>query len=166
MRTRVQLFLLVVIGIVGIAAWRVSAVDMPQEEREAVLKTLESWSEGWRTKDAAVAARDYADDCDWTNAFGDRYQGKKALEKGLASIFGLDFVMAGQSEGNTLEDVTFLTPEVALIRSKLVRVGQETSTGEVMADRHVNHLRVLQKRDGRWVIVSHLISQAKEKGSR
>jgi uncharacterized protein (TIGR02246 family) len=161
-----QLCLLVVVATVGLVASRVSAVDMSQEERDAVLQTLDSWEEGWRTKDAALAARDYADDCDWTNAFGDRFQGKEALEDGLAFIFGLDFVMAGESEGNVIEDVAFLTPEVALVRSKLLRVGQETGTGEVMADRHVNHLRVLQKRDGRWVIVSHLISQAKEKGSR
>jgi len=165
-RIRIQLCLLGVVGIIGVVASSVSAVDMPQDEREAVLKTLDSWEEGWRTKDAAAAVRDYADDCDWTNAFGDRFEGKEALEEGLEFIFGLDFVMAGQSEGNAFQDVTFLTSDVALIRSKLVRVGQETGTGEVMADRHVNHLRVLQKRHGRWVIVSHMISQAKEKGSR
>ena len=166
MRTRTQLCLLVGFGMIGVVASCVSAADKPEEEREAVLKTLDSWEEGWRTKNAALAVRDYADDCDWTNAFGDRFEGKEALEKGLAFIFSLNFVMAGQDEGNNIEDVTFLTPEVALIRSTLVRVGQETGRGEVMADRHINHLRVLQKRHGRWIIVSHLISQAKEKGSR
>lgn len=73
--------------------------------------------------------------------------------------------MAGDSGGNEYEDVTFLAPDIALIRSELVRVGQKTDSGETMHDRYVNHLRVLQKRDGQWVIVSHLISQAKEKGS-
>jgi len=166
MRIRTQLCLLVAFGMIGVVTSCVSSVDIPQEEREAVLKTLDSWEEGWKTKNAALAVRDYADDCDWTNAFGDRFEGKEALEKGLAFIFNLDFVMAGQDEGNNFEDVTFLTPEVALIRSTLVRVGQETGSGEVMADRRINHLRVLQKRHGRWIIVSHLISQAKEKGSR
>ena len=35
-----------------------------------------------------------------------------------------------------------------------------------MRARVIHHLRVLERRDGRWQIVSHLISQAKEKGSR
>ena len=81
----------------------------------------------------------------------------------LAYIFSLDFVMAGDSAGNEYNDVTFLSPNVAIVRSKLVRSGQQTSTGESMPDRHNNHLRVYQKHDGRWLIVSHLISEAKEK---
>jgi hypothetical protein len=32
-----------------------------------------------------------------------------------------------------------------------------------MDDRHVHHLRVLRRRAGKWVIVSHLISQAQVK---
>ena len=166
MRIRVQLCLLVVIGMAGVVFSAGAEAPMTEEERQAVLKTLDSWNEGWRTRDAAMAVEDYADDCDWTNAFGDRFRGKEQLKEGLTFIFGLDFVMAGESEENAFEDVTFLSPEVALIRSKLVRVGQETGTGEPMADRHINQLRVLQKREGRWFIVSHLISQAKEKGSR
>jgi len=141
------------------------AEESGSDEVAQVLATLESWNEGWRTRDAALAVSDYSDDVDWTNAFGDRFQGKEELEAGLNFIFGLDFVMAGSSGGNEYQDVTFLAPDIALLRSKLIRAGQETGTGERMKDRHVNHLRVLQKRGGRWRIVSHMISQAKEKGS-
>lgn len=140
-------------------------LSIPDTERAAVLQTLESWNEGWKTKDASLAVADYSEDTDWTNAFGDRFQGREALQKGLEFIFSLDFVMAGSSAGNAYEDVTFLSPDIAMIRSQLVRSGQQTDTGETMNDRYVNHLRVLEKRDGQWVIVSHLISQAKEKGS-
>ncbi|MEJ8569394.1 SgcJ/EcaC family oxidoreductase [Elongatibacter sediminis] len=144
----------------------ISAEELvPEGEREAVLGTLESWNKGWRTKDAALAVADYAEDTDWTNAFGDRFQSRGELQKGLEVIFGLDFVMAGESAGNSYQDVTFITPEVATVRSQLVRSGQQTDSGQTMRDRHINHLRVLEKRNGRWVITSHLISQAKEKGS-
>jgi predicted TIM-barrel fold metal-dependent hydrolase len=71
--------------------------------------------------------------------------------------------MAGNSGGNEFENVTFLTPDVAMLRSKLVRAGQKTSTGETMPDRHIHHLRVPQRRAGKWQIVSHLISQSHEK---
>jgi len=129
----------------------------------AVLRTLDSWNRGWTEANAALAVQAYAEDVDWTNAFGGRFQGRDALKKGLEFIFGLDFVMAGDSGGNEFTDLTFLTPDVALLRSKLVRAGQQTSTGETMPDRHIHHLRVLQRREGVWQIVSHLISQAHER---
>ncbi len=129
----------------------------------AVLQTLDSWNRGWAEANAALAVEAYAEDADWTNAFGTRFQGRDALEEGLEFIFGLSFVMAGDSGGNEFTDVTFLTPDVALLRSKLVRTGQRTSSGETMPDRHIHHLRVLQRRNGEWQIVSHLISQAHEK---
>ena len=156
--------LVLVIACLGLSAC--APPDQPSaDERRAVLKTLESWNEGWNTKDAALAVADYAEDADWTNAFGDRFQGRADLLEGLEFIFSLDFVMAGDSADNDYQDVTFLSKDVALIRSQLVRKGQLTGTGEAMRDRQINHLRVLHKRQGRWVIVSHLISQAKEKGS-
>jgi uncharacterized protein (TIGR02246 family) len=129
----------------------------------AVLRTLDSWNQGWAKADAALAVQAYAEDADWTNAFGDRIIGRDSLKKTLDFIFSLDFVMAGDSGDNEFADLTFLTPDVALLRSKLVRVGQQMQTGETMPDRHVHHLRVYQRRDGAWQIVSHLISQAHEK---
>ncbi|MDJ0654321.1 MAG: SgcJ/EcaC family oxidoreductase [Xanthomonadales bacterium] len=134
-----------------------------EKDREDVLRIFDSWNQGWANRDVELAVQDYADDADWTNAFGDRFQGKPALTEGLRLIFGLDFVMAGDSAQNEYQDVRFLGPDTAVVRSKLVRSGQQRSTGELMADRHINHLRVLEKRAGRWLIVSHLISQAHEK---
>ena len=133
-------------------------------DSKAILKTLDSWNQGWAKKDAALAIQDYAENVDWTNAFGDRFQSRDDLKKGLEFIFRLDFVMAGTSGRNEFEDVTFLTPDVALLRSKLVRTGQKTSEGEKMPDRHIHHLRVLKRRDGKWQSVSHIISQSQPKG--
>ncbi len=135
-----------------------------EEDSKAILKTLESWNQGWAKKDAELAIQDYADNVDWTNAFGDRFQNRDDLKKGLEYIFSLDFVMAGSSGHNEFEDISFLTPDLALLRSKLVRSGQKTSEGEKMPDRHIHHLRVLKRSDGKWRIVSHLISQSHPKG--
>ena len=145
------------------ALWSANSGTQSEADEEAILATFETWNRGWAEADADLTVKDYAEDTDWTNAFGDRFQGKTALRDGLAYVFSLGFVMAGDSAGNEYNDVTFLSPDVAMVRSKLVRSGQKTSTGEVMPDRHINHLRVYRKRDGRWLIVSHLISQAKEK---
>lgn len=129
----------------------------------AVLKTIESWNSGWSEGNATLAVADYAENADWTNAFGDRVVSRDSLRSTLEFIFGLDFVMAGDSGDNEYEDVTFLSPDIALIRSKLVRTGQRTGAGTVMPDRNIHHLRVVQKLNGRWQIISHLISQAQPK---
>jgi len=146
-----------------IALWSADSTAQTEGDKDAILKTFDSWNRGWAEADAELAVQDYAENVDWTNAFGKRFEGKGALREGLTYIFSLVFVMAGDSAGNEYNDVTFLSPNVAMVRSKLVRSGQQTSTGEPMPDRHINHLRVYQKRDGRWLIVSHLISQAKER---
>jgi uncharacterized protein (TIGR02246 family) len=145
------------------ALWSPNSLAQSDADEAKILATFESWNRGWVEADADLAVQDYADDADWTNAFGDRFEGKAALRKGLSFIFGLGFVMSGDSAGNEYNDVTFLSSDVAIVRSKLVRSGQKTSSGEMMPDRHINHLRVYQKRDERWLIVSHMISQAMAK---
>lgn len=147
-------------SLIAIVLLSTSAPATASEVDEAlILETLESWEQGWAHQNAELAVGDYAEDADWTNAFGDRYQSKQELQKGLEFIFSLDFVMAGESEGHEFNDITFLTSEVAIVRSKLVRVNQKTSSGDLMPDRHINHLRVYERRSGKWLIVSHMISQ-------
>lgn len=150
-------------ALAGVAGFAGPASAQTEADRAAILATIDSWAAGWAARDAALAAQDYSDDTDWTNAFGDRFEGKEALQAGLEFIFSLDFVMAGESAGHEYDDLRFLGPDVALLRSKLVRTGQRTSGGEAMPDRHIHHLRVLERRGDDWVIVSHLISQAKQK---
>ena len=148
-------------GFICVFLVSISATVAASEEDEAlILETLESWVQGWAHRNAELAVNDYAADADWTNAFGDRYQSKQELQKALEFIFSLDFVMAGESEGYMFNDITFLSNEVALVRSKLIRVNQQTSSGQLMPDRHINHLRVYERRSGQWLIVSHMISQA------
>ncbi len=143
-----------------VPVWSLSAAET---DHYAILATFESWNEGWKQRDVKRALTHYADDVDWTNAFGDRYRSKAELEQGLSYIFGLDFVMAGSSETNEYTDIRFLSDSIALVRSKLVRSNQETSDGIVMPARRINHLRVFEKRDGQWLIVSHLIAQEQDK---
>jgi len=149
---------IILTGLIGVMLF--SAPASASEVDEAlILETLESWAQGWAHQNAEIAVSDYADDADWTNAFGDRFRSKAELQKGLEFIFGLDFVMTGESDGHQFDDITFLSSEVALVRSKLVRTKQRTSSGQLMPDRHINHLRVYERRSGRWLIVSHMISQ-------
>ena len=128
-------------------------------DKKAIFKTLENYNSGWERRDVELTIKDYADSTDWTNAFGDRVRTKKELRILLTEIFNLDFVMSGK-QNYASHDLSFLSDDVALLRSRNFREGQKYSSGKAMPDRDINHLRVYAKIDGRWKIVSHMISQS------
>lgn len=122
-------------------------------------KSIEAWDKGWETKDLELSLKYYADDTDWTNAFGDRVQSKAELRQLLETIFGLDFVMAGENDYGENE-ITFLSDSIATARSLNIRKNQEWPDGSKMDDRHINHLRIYKNMNGEWLITDHMISQA------
>lgn len=131
-------------------------------DRSAILQAVENWEQGWNEGNITLLTQDYADDADWTNAFGRRVQGRDSLAARLRWILSRANITAGQSE-YVYNDLTFLTPNIALLRSKAIVEGQLRPDGEPMGDRHIHHLRVFERRNDRWLIVSHLISQAQER---
>ena len=127
-----------------------------KQQIETIIKTI---ALGWKEKDVEKTTKHYDDNVDWTNAFGDRMQSKEELKVLLKEIYSFDFVMKGKSESQ-YNDISFLTPKIAIIRSKTIVKGQEWGDGTKMKDRHNHHLMVLQKKDKEWKVISHLISQA------
>lgn len=128
-------------------------------DTKAIFKTLENYNSGWERRDVELTIKDYADSTDWTNAFGDRVRTKEELNILLREVFSLDFVMSGK-QNYVSHDLTFLSDDIALLRSRNLREGQKYSSGKAMANRDINHLRVYEKIKGEWKIVSHMISQA------
>lgn len=135
--------------------------SVAKAEQQLVEKLIESWNEGWLRKDAKMAAQDYSDDADWTNAFGMKKKGRGEIEKFLSEVFSLPFVMAGQSRV-TEQSIKMIKPDVALVVTRVERVGQLTPTGAPLGTRETSHLRVAVKTGGHWRIVSHLISDARD----
>ncbi|MBS9462872.1 SgcJ/EcaC family oxidoreductase [Flagellimonas sp. 389] len=127
-----------------------------KQQIETIIKTI---AQGWKERDVEKTVQHYDDKVDWTNAFGDRMQTKEELKTLLTEIYGFEFVMKGKSV-NQYNDIDFLTPEIAVVRSKTVVKGQEWSNGTAMKDRHNHHLMVFQKKNEEWKVISHLISQA------
>jgi len=132
-----------------------------KSDKAAIEQTTANWDKAWQTKDFKLAAQDYSDDADWTNAFGMKRKGRAEIEKVLAEVFALPFVMAGQSK--TVEQtVKFIKSDVALVITRVERVGQQAPSGAELSTRQTSHLRVLVKSKGHWKIVSHLISDARD----
>lgn len=136
--------------------------NVSDRDRAAIESAYADWYTAWKTKDHVLAARHYSDDAIWVNAFGTRCVGRQAIQDELEFVFGLNFVMAGDSR-TTERTVRFIHPGVALVTSLIERDGQRTASGESLGTRRTSHLRVFQKLGGTWQIVSHLISDARSK---
>lgn len=134
-------------------------------DRDSVVEAIERWDQAWKSKNARLGAEDYSDDTYWVNAFGMHRTGRAAVEQTLKEVFALPFVAAGESQ-TVNHDVRFLRPDVAVVATTVERRGQLTPDGEQLGVRHTSHLRVFQRPQGRWQIVSHLISDARDRQSR
>jgi uncharacterized protein (TIGR02246 family) len=132
---------------------------MSNEDRAAIEKAVENWMAAWERKDPHLAVQDYAEDADWTNVFGVRCRSRAELETTLTQIFSSPFAMAGR---DTVVSKEFLRPDVALVRTRIERHGQFMPSGEPMGTRHTTHLRVFERTEAGWKIVSHLISDARD----
>jgi uncharacterized protein (TIGR02246 family) len=130
----------------------------------AITSLIDQWNRGWQTKDPSLAAAAYSDDADWTNAFGFHQRGRAAIESFLGEVFQLPFVMAAESKVVD-QEIRFVSRDVACARTRVERTGQTTPDGRALGTRTTHHLRVLAKRDKQWVIVSHLISDARDPSS-
>jgi uncharacterized protein (TIGR02246 family) len=133
----------------------------PMSDSQLFEKVIENWNQGWLKKDAKLAAKDYSDDADWTNAFGMKKKGRAEIQQFLTEVFSLPFVMAGQSK-TAEQSVRMVTPNVAIVTTRVERVGQLTPTGEQLGTRQTSHVRVLLKAGNEWKIISHLISDARD----
>ena len=56
------------------------------KDRSAIFEAVENWRAAWERSDSRLATRDYAEDADWTNAFGVTCNSRAELESTLAHI--------------------------------------------------------------------------------
>jgi uncharacterized protein (TIGR02246 family) len=131
------------------------------EDRAAIEKAVENWMAAWERKDPHLAVQDYAEDADWTNVFGVRCRSRAELEATLTQIFSSPFAMVGR-DTVVGQELRFLRPDVVLVRTRVERHGQLMPSGEPMGTRHTTHLRVFERTEAGWKIVSHLISDARD----
>jgi uncharacterized protein (TIGR02246 family) len=133
---------------------------MTGEDRRTIFEAVKNWRAAWQRSDPRLATQDYAEDADWTNAFGVTCNSRAELESTLAHIFSLPYVMAGRDR-IVEQELRCVRPDVALVTTRVERSGQLTASGEPLGTRHTMHLRVFARTELGWKIVSHLISDAR-----
>lgn len=140
----------------------VQAAELQQKTDKAEIeRAIENWNTAWKIRDPRLAAQDYSDNADWTNAFGMSRVGRAEIESVLTEVFKLPFVMAGDS-GTVAQDIRFIGTDHAVVSTRVERLGQRNPAGQDIGQRRTSHLRVFEKNDGIWQIISHLISDARD----
>lgn len=140
------------------------AADAPPsaaDSETAIRRAIANWDAGWRNFDADIISRDYADDADWTNAFGVPRKGREEIKAYLAKGLASPQWRSRLSTPSTVA-IRFVRPDIALVQSSRQTTGQKTASGQEYPVRKTHDLRVFAWQKGRWEILSHLIMDEKE----
>lgn len=156
LRTMKKALLLVSIFVI---AFSLEAQVISEYDSLQIVKKIDDWNTAWSIKDADLAAKWYSHDAEFTNAFGFSMVGKEAINDYLASVFKMDFVMAGVSEQTSLK-LKYIAENTVLVVSTISRKGQKLNNDEELGPRRTTHHRLFKK-DEDWKIVAHLISDAR-----
>jgi uncharacterized protein (TIGR02246 family) len=133
--------------------------DLRPDDQQAIGQTLLTLLASFRNRDAKALHAVYSDDADWVNAFGTVKRGREAIVGYLTGLFDDDNFNRGQPEGPPETSFRVLTPEVVLVSAHLRIKGQGVLGGGTI-DRDNFSLRVLQRLDGSWLIVSEMFQDA------
>jgi uncharacterized protein (TIGR02246 family) len=127
------------------------------EDETAIRAIVNHWQQAWSKLDASVLEGDYADDADWANAFGVRQKGSAKILAFMSGMFKRPNV---QERRTTWEEprVRFVRSDVALAYRDYKTLGHKTPAGNEMPQRNTHSTWLLTKDEGKWRIVSQIIS--------
>jgi uncharacterized protein (TIGR02246 family) len=131
--------------------------------RAAVMQRIQ----GQRTRDAALSASVFAEDAVWINAFGVRRVGRAAIEKFLAGLYAdPGYVQAQLVDPPQINEVMFVRPDVAVVRTFTRIQGQRLSSGTVIAERRThNTMTLTRERDG-WKVRYEIVTDERSGAPR
>ena len=80
----------------------------------------------------------------------------------LERLFADEHFGAGRLVGPPQLSIRFLGGDVAVVKTYIEREGQQSVEGTELPIRRNHSLKVLERRDGRWLIVSEMYIDARE----
>jgi uncharacterized protein (TIGR02246 family) len=134
----------------------------PEADQAAIGEVLFRLAEGFRELDASKFESVYVEDADWTNAFGTVLHGRDSIVSYLRDLFADSHFAAGKPISPPQASIRFASAEVAVVKTYIEREGQQTADGGQLPVRRNHSLKVLVKRDGRWLILADMYMDARE----
>jgi len=136
--------------------------DIAKEE-SAIGGVLMKLGGGFATNDASGLEALYAEDADWTNAFGTSLHGRDMIIRYLEKLFADARFKAGSMAGKPQASIRFATQgTLAIAKTYVERAGQQTMEGNELPVRHNHSLKIVEKRAGRWLIFSEMYMDARD----
>lgn len=134
-----------------------------EREEAAVGEVLMRLGKAFATMQSAGLEDVYAEDADWTNAFGTSRHGREAIIAYLDKLFADARFGAGRLRGRPEASIRFAGGgKLAIAHTYAEREGQQTVGGGKLPVRRNHSLKVLEKRNARWLIVSEMYMDARD----
>lgn len=138
------------------------------ESDEALIgAVLEQLYEGFSRRDAKLIDGIYADDADWTNAFGRRLIGNAAIVSYLTELFADSNFSDGEMTSQPQFSFRAAGKDAVAVRIYTEIEGQRTVDGGTLPTRRNHSLKALVRQsDGRWQIVADMYMDARDEVTR
>ncbi len=140
-------------------------MSSPVQARDetAVGEVLMKLARGFVANDVQGLDALYAEDADWTNAFETSLHGRDAIIRYLEKLFADSRFEAGHMVGKPQASIRFVGDgTIAIVKTYVEREDQQTIAGGELPVRRNHSLKVLEKRDGCWQILSEIYMDARD----
>ena len=115
----------------------------------------------FRMRDARPLLGIYAEDADWTNAFGTTLKGRQQIVGYLTGLFADPHFGAGQA-GPPQVSIRPVTPDVIVVKTYIEVEGQQAFDGTTLPTRRNHSLKVIERQpEGQWLILSDIYMDAR-----
>ncbi|MCE7065166.1 SgcJ/EcaC family oxidoreductase [Dyadobacter sp. CY326] len=128
----------------------IAQVDNQASRQEAIKLVISNYEQAWNRHDAKALAEQYHTDASWVNWFGAYYKGRVEIEKHYQTTHATYF-KATQFTTRSVEDITFLKPDMALVHVRTDLSGDERYPGQTFRFRRTI---LLTNKDGGWRIAA------------
>ncbi|RYY61681.1 MAG: SgcJ/EcaC family oxidoreductase [Chitinophagaceae bacterium] len=117
-------------------------------DRKEITQLVKNYEDAWNRHDFAGLAKNYTIDATWVNWFGAMYTGRADIQSHYETTHSTYFKDT-RYYTRSIEDITFIKPDVAVIHVRTGLTGDSRYPGQVFEFRR---MMVLTKTDGQWLI--------------
>jgi len=121
-------------------------------DSSAIKQVVAGYSKAFNHHDAHATANLFAEDADFTNLRGVNRHGRKEIEQIFVTLYA--GVLKNAHQTDTVKNVRFLTPEIAVMDDLWEINGSTAADGSENPARKGIFDRVLTKVKGQWVITA------------
>jgi uncharacterized protein (TIGR02246 family) len=136
----------------GMATAEVAAQQQQDTVKDikAIKQLIANYENAWNRHDAKGLADNYDSNATWVNWFGAYYIGRRDIQYHYETVHG-SYFKASQYYTRSIEDITFVKPDVAISHIRTGLTGDTRYPGQTFEFRRTI---VLTKQEGVWHILA------------